>query len=173
MIAVRQEQRAWRLRQAGLQRTNFAPYLVQEAHEVIKAVVAARQALHNLFRVWQPLLGLSGESKIRPHHFTLASLHPDWEQRVLHLIGDRDGVVHHDEQTAPARPHSQYPTNVSELETSFTAERGTQAVEVLLNEVLRPAITAPSAALQPSAVHIEHVPVDLDERRASGDDALR
>jgi hypothetical protein len=171
-IAVRQEQRAWRLRRTGLHQTNFAPYLVQEAHEAMQAVVAARHTLHNLFRVWQPLVGLSGESKIRPHHLTVASLQPGWERRVLHLIDYRDGVVHHDEQTAPVRPHPQYPTNVSQLEASFTAERGSEAVEVMLNEVLRPAITAPSAALQPWAAGIGHVPIDLDNRRTSGDDAL-
>lgn len=172
MVAVREEQRAWRLRRKGLQQTNFAPCLVQEAHEAMQAVVAARHALHNLFRVWQPLLGLSGESKVRPHHFTVASLQPAWGQRVLELIDDRDGVVHHDEQTAPVRPHLQYPTNVSALEASFTAERGTEVVDVILNEVLRPAIAAPSAALQPWAAGIGHVLIDLDNRRTSGDDVL-
>jgi len=172
VIAVRQEQRAWRLRRAGLQQTDFAAHLVQEAHEAMQAVVASRHALHNLFRVWQPLVQLNGESKIRPTHFTVALLQHGWEQRVLRLIDDRDGVVHHDEQTAPARLHPQYPTNVSRLEASFTAERGTEAVEVMLNEVLRPAITAPSAALKGWAADIGHVPVDLDSRRSSGDDAL-
>ena len=146
--------------------------LVQEAHEAMQAVVAARHALHNLFRVWQPMVQLGGESKIRPRDFTVASPQPGWEQRVLQLIDDRDGVVHHDEQTAPAQPHPQYPTNVSRLEASFTAERGTEAVDVMLNEVLRPAIGAPSAALQPWAAGIEHVLVDLDDRRISEDDAL-
>jgi hypothetical protein len=102
----------------------------------------------------------------------VASLQPAWEQRVLQLIDDRDGVVHHDEQTAPARPHPQYPTNVSALEASFTAERGTESVDVMLNEVLRPAIAAPSAALQPWTADIGHVLIDLDNRRTSGDDVL-
>jgi hypothetical protein len=173
MIAVREEQRAWCLRHTGLQQTGFGPYLVQEAQEAMQAVVAARHALHNLFPVWQPLLGLSGESKVRPHHFTVASLRPAWEARVLQLIDDRDGVVHHDEQTAPVQPHPQYPTNVSALEASFTAERATEAIEVMLNEVLRPAITAPAPALQRWAADIGHVPTDLDSRRTSGDDELR
>ncbi len=172
MIAVRQEHRAWWLRRTGLQQTDFAAYLVQEAHEAMQAVVAARHALHNLFRVWQPLVQLSGESKIRPKHFTVAPLQAGWEQRVLHLIDDRDGIVHHDEQTAPAQPHPQYPTNVSHLEAAFTSERATEAVEVMLNEVLRPSITAPSAALEGWAADIRHVPLDLDSRRSSGDDAL-
>jgi hypothetical protein len=173
MIAVREEQRAWRLRHMGLQQAKFGPYLVQEAHEAMQAVVAARHALHNLFRVWQPLLGLSGESKVRPNHFTVASLQPAWEARVLQLIDDRDGVVHHDEQTAPVQPHPQYPTNVSALEASFTAERATEAIEVMLDDVLRPAITAPAPALQRWAADIGHVPTDLDSRRTSGDDELR
>jgi hypothetical protein len=172
MIAVREEQRAWRLRRMGLQQANFAPSLVQEAHEAMQAVVSARHALHNLFRVWQPLLGLSGERKVRPHHFTVASLQEAWEERVLQLIDDRDGIVHHDEQTAPVQPHPQYRTDVSALEASFTAERATEAVEVMLNEVLRPAITAPAPALQRWAADIGHVPTDLDSRRTSGDDAL-
>jgi hypothetical protein len=172
VVAVRQEQRAWRLRQTGVQQEDFAPYLVQEAHEAMQAVVGARHALHNLFRVWQPLLGLSGERRIRPNHFTTSSLQPGWEHRVLELINDRDGVVHHNEQTASAQPHPQYPTNVSALEISFTAERATDAVQIMLDDVLRPAITSPPAALRSWAAPIGHVPPDLDMRRASGGDLL-
>ena len=172
MIAIREEQRGWLLRRKGRQERDFAPYLVQEAQEAMQAVVAARHALHNLFRVWKPMLSLSGERKIRPLHFTTASLQPGWQERVLRLIDDRDGVVHHDEQTAPARPHPEYPTNVSALEAAFTAERASEAVDVVLNDVLRPAILAPSTRLDAWASPIVHALVDLDTRRASGDDVL-
>jgi hypothetical protein len=171
-IAVRQEQRAWRLRHEGLKHSEFGPYVVQEAQDAMQAVVAARHALHNLYRVWRPLLSVSGEGKIRPHHFTAASVRQGWSSRIGNLIEDRNGVVHHDEETAPARQHPQYPTSVSQLEASFTAERATAAVDVMLNEVLRPAIDHPSPALAGWAAGIEHVPCDLDARRASGDDLL-
>jgi hypothetical protein len=118
------------------------------------------------------MVQLSGERRIRARDFTVASPQPGWDQRVRRLIDDRDGVVHHDEQTAPVQPHPRYPTDVSQLEASFTAERGTEAVDVMLNEVLRPAIAAPSAALQPWAAGIGHVLVDLDDRRSSNDDVL-
>jgi hypothetical protein len=172
MIAVREEQRAWRLRRAGLQHADFAEFLVSEAHEAMQAVVAARHALHNLFRVWKPMLGLDEEKEVLPRHFTVASLQPGWRGRVRLLIADRNGVVHHDEQMAPAQPHPQYPTNVSALEASFTAERATEAVDVMLNDVLRPAIVAPSAALEQWAADVGQVAVGLDYLRTSGLDAL-
>jgi hypothetical protein len=172
MIAIRQEHRAWRLRRDGLQQAAFGPYLVQEAHEAMQAVVAARQVLTNLYLVWEETLQLGGEGKLRPAHFTVAELEPGWSKRVLQLISDRNGVVHHEERTVPVELHPHYPSGVSHLEVAFTAERATEAVEVMLNGVLRLAITAPAPALEMWASGVGHVPADLDQRRQMDDDAL-
>jgi hypothetical protein len=170
-IAIRQEQRAWRLRSKGSQQADFGPYLGQETHEAMQAVVAARSAIHNLFRVLETLLGVN-QKKVRPELFTFAQLPKDWNERVTALIAVRDGIVHHDEENAPTQPHPGYPTEIPHLAAAFTAERATEAVEMMLNDVFRPAITAPSAALTNWASDFLSVPDNLDQLRSSSADLL-
>jgi hypothetical protein len=167
-ISVRQERRAWDARDRGLcQPGSPGSYLGLETEESIEAVTAARHCLHNLWLVWN----LGGDERTA----TLARLttaNPanaaTWQTRVTRLVVDRNGVVHHNEATAPAQPHPVYPTNVSGLAASFTAERATEAVDILMDDVLRLVMTAPSPALQAFANDHGHVLALLDQQRSTG-----
>jgi hypothetical protein len=89
---------------------------------------------------------------------------------VLQLIKHRNDVVHHDELTAAAQAHPAYPTNVSGLAASFTAERATEAVDIMLDDVLRLVMTAPAPALRSFAHDHGHVLAVLDQQRTTGAD---
>lgn len=161
-IAVRQEQRAWEARAEWVRNGgDFAPSLGLEIEESIEAVAAARHSIHNLFRVWRHALGLAEdeEQDIRPYHFTKAAFGDAeaWLEQVRRLIGDRNDAVHHDEEMTPTQPHPGYPTNVGGVDAAFTAERATEAVNILLNDVLGPAVTQPSEPLEPFARDHGHV----------------
>lgn len=171
-IAIRQERRAWDARRDGQRVTAFAPYLAKETEEAIEAVAAARHCLHHLSRVWQGPLGLARQKDLTLPKITLAPpISPvTWTARVTRLIKDRVEAVHHDEESASARPHPGYATNVSDIAALFTAERATEAVDVMLDDVIRPVLTAPSAPLADFARAHGHVLGLLDQQRATGND---
>ena len=171
-IAIRQERRAWAARRAGQQETAFAPHLAKELEESIEAVAAARHCIHNLYRVWQGPLGLSSQQDMTLQRITRsAPVDPaTWMARVKGLVGDRDDAVHHDEQSASPRPHPGYQTNVSDVAAVFTAERASDAVSIMLDDVIRPVLTAPSAGLADFAERHGHLLGHLDQQRATGSD---
>jgi hypothetical protein len=171
-IAIRQERRAWDTRAAGHSEANFGPYIGRETEEAIEAVAAARHCIHNLLRVWEADFGLPKQSQITFGDFTTATpADPDkWEACVLGLVGHRNEAVHHNEETALTQPHPGYQTNVSGVAAKFTAERATEAVDIMLEDVIRLAMTAPSPALQKFASDYAHVLELLDRQRISGDD---
>jgi hypothetical protein len=170
-IAVRQERRAWIARERGQKEADFAAYIGLETEEAIEGIAAARHCIHNFFRVLREL-GLPNEKKLVLQDFSTAtSVDPDkWLSRVKELIGDRNDAVHHDEVTTPTQPHPGYATNVGGVSVSFTAERATQAVDVMLNDVLRLALTAPLPALTHFAEDYAHVLAQLDRQRDHGVD---
>jgi hypothetical protein len=167
-IAIRQEGRVWEARNRGLSQPETpGQFMAVETDEAIQAVTASRHCLHNLWRAWG--LGENEKSVTLRNLTTATSTNPaTWRTRLKQLVIDRNGVVHHDEVTTPAQPHPVYATNVSGLAASFTAERATEAVDVLLNDVLRLVITAPAPALATFARDYGHVLASLDLQRTTG-----
>jgi len=167
-IAVRQERRAWAARERGQSTSDYGPFLALETEEAIQAVAAARHSLHNLFRVWKPLIGVEEEREVSRGHLTsdTVSNADEWENRVRDLIEDRNEAVHHDEEFVTPRRHPGYETNVSGVAATFTAERATDAVDVLLHGVLRPVLTKPSSNLKAFAREHRHVLEKLEQQRA-------
>lgn len=164
--------RARDTRAAGQREEDFGPYIGRETEEAIEAVAAARHCIHNLFRAWKVDFGLPKQREITFGDFTTATpTNPNqWKARVLDLVGDRDVAVHHNEQTAPMQRHPGYQANVSDVAAVFTAERATGAVDIMLEDVIRLAMTKPAPALQKFASDTAHVLKLLDHQRATGDD---
>jgi hypothetical protein len=171
-LAIRQERRTADARKRGLAEfeagRGFAEWLRVEGEEAVQAVAAARHSIHNVWRVWRAF-GVPGQRGLLPEHFTAKPAKAGWTERVEALVGHRDEAVHHDEEMAPPQPHPAYPTNVSGVTAVFTVERATAAVDLLLNEVLYPALTEPVEALTEWASGNRHVAELLAGQRA-GDD---
>jgi hypothetical protein len=169
-IAIRQERRAWDARKAGQTTTQFIHELGLETEEAIQAIAASRHCIHNLYRVWSHDIG-KAEKNIEPRDFSTAlpADQTSWRTRIRNLIGDRDEAVHHDEEYGPPQPHPGYPGHVSRINSVFTAERATEVVDVMMDDVLRLALTAPPVALAQWSAANRHVMALLDSQRATGD----
>jgi hypothetical protein len=85
------------------------------------------------------------------------------------LIGQRDEAVHHNEETAPAVPHPYYTTNVAGVDASFSMERVSDAVDLML-DVLERAIVHPTPALTSWAKGQAHTLDMLKRMRLTGED---
>lgn len=171
-IAIRRERDAWLARSRHQPGQNFG----REIEESIQSVSAVRHCFENLWLEWQPRIEVVGgvklakQRQLRPKHFTthdFADMH-GWLRRVRAVVSDRIWVIHHLEADRPTYAHPVHPTNASELAVRFTPERSTEAVDVMLDDVLGPAIRHPSAAMRGFAP--ETVLDQLLAQRATGED---
>ena len=136
----------------------------------MQCVAAARHCLHNLFRVWNGELKLTKEKQVQLAAISSVSNvnSQAWKRALGQLVGDRNLVIHFDEAFAPPVPHPGYTSHVSDVSARYTTERATEAVDILMESVIRPVLQSPSTKLQSFADQYVHVLSHLDHQRSTG-----
>lgn len=167
---MRAEARAVVAHEQGLEADEVAEYVESETLESMVAVTAVRHSFLHLYLDWQPYLQLGkGEEARVPTLATVDGPEDEedlraWLSDLKRVVDDRNEIVHQPQVSEPAVPHP-LGTNTSRLDARFTAQRATEAVDLML-DFYRKVIDLPSGALLPWAADRRHVPGDLDAVRS-------
>ncbi len=160
--AIRQERRAWEARNSD------AVAMAVETQESALCIIAARACLSGMAQNHlMQLVGVEKEKDLKLHLLSVSEVDADlWNERVLRLLLDRDDAVHHSEAASIPVSHPGQASHVSDERARYVAERASESVDVMLNDVIRLVVCEPSKAVAEWAGGHRQVLADLDERRA-------
>jgi hypothetical protein len=116
------------------------------------------------------LVGVEKEKDLKLHMLSVYEVDADlWSERVLRLLHDRDDAAHHRETAAVPVSHPSQTSHVSDERARYVAERASESVDVMLNDVIRIVVSKPSKAVVEWAGGHRQVLADLDEQRADAE----